>query len=110
MAMPPESSKAEDILVPRQIEEIWDHERGLIIKETQDVENLLDENHADRTSGNNGYSKSRVWRRIGSIPLIFIEQVMRERGINLLDGSPDAQKELRRLLHEHPRFKTVDRI
>ena len=52
--MPPESSKAEDILVPRQIEEIWDHERGLIIKETQDVENLLDENHADRTSGNNG--------------------------------------------------------
>jgi len=104
------SDKAEDVLLPRQVEEIWDHEQGLIIKATQDVESLLEENHADRTSGNNGYSVSRTTRRIGSIPLIFIEQKMRETGINFFDGSPEAQKGLRRLLHEYPKFKTVDNL
>lgn len=97
-------------LAPRTSREVWDHEQGLIVHQEQDVEPLLNENHADRTSGNNGYSQFRTLRRIGSIPMIFIEKVMNERGINLLDGSPDAQKELRKLLHEYPAFKTVDKI
>jgi len=90
--------------------ETWDHEQGLIIHQEQDVEPLLDENHADRTSGNDGYSPGRTWRRIGSIPLIFIEKVMNEKGINLLDGSPDALKELRKILIEYPKFATVEKI
>lgn len=100
----------EHLLLPRKVREVWDHEKGLIVEHTQDVEPLLDENHADRTSGNNGYSQSRVWRRVGSIPMIFVEKVMRERGINLLDGSPDAMRELRKLLQEHPKFMTVDKL
>jgi len=42
--------------------------------------------------------------------MIFIEKVMNETGINLLDGSPDAQRELRRLLQENYRFRTVEKI
>jgi hypothetical protein len=95
---------------PRTSREVWDHEQGLIVHQEQDIEPLLDENHADRTSGNNGYSPGRTLRRIGSIPMIVIEKVMRERGINLLDGSQDAQKEVRKLLDEYPFFRTVDRI
>ena len=99
-----------DVTAPVASREVWDHERGLISYREQDVEPLLDENHADRASGNDGYSAGRTMRRIGSIPLIFIEKVMNETGINLLDGSPDAVKALRKLLHEYPKFKTVDRI
>jgi len=97
-------------LAPRHSREVWDHERGLIVHQWQDVEPLLEENHADRTSGNNGYSKSRVWRRIGSIPNIVIDEYMRKTGTNLLDGSPDAQKGLRKLLQEHYKFRTVDKL
>jgi len=103
-------TRSDGILAPRASREVWDHERGLSIHYEQDVEPLLDENHADRTSGNNGYSAGRTWRRIGSIPMIFIEKVMNETGINLLDGSPDAQRELRRLLQENYRFRTVEKI
>jgi hypothetical protein len=100
----------DDILAPRTSREVWDQERGLVIHYEQDVEPLLDENHADRTSGNNGYSASRVWRRIGSIPNIFVEQAMKETGINVFDGSPDAQKVLRKILEDNYRFRTVDKI
>jgi hypothetical protein len=106
-----ESRKAEEaVLLPRQVEEICDQEKGLIVKETQDIENLLEENHADRTSGNNGYSAARTWRRIGSIPNIFIEQAMRETGINIYAGGPDAERLLRKILQEHYKFRTVDKL
>ena len=102
--------KSDDILAPRTSREVWDHERGLIIHHEQDVEPLLAENHADRSSGNNGYSPRRTMRRIGSIPNIFIEQAMRETGINVYQGGPDAEKLLRRILEENYAFRTVDRL
>jgi hypothetical protein len=89
---------------------VWDQEQGLIIHHEQDVEPLLDENHADRTSGNNGYSQGRTWRRIGSIPNIFIDQHMRETGINLLDGSPESQRELKKILQNNYKFRTVEKL
>jgi|SRR6187399_2697513 len=100
----------EEILAPRTSRGVWDHEQGLIVHQTQDVEPLLEENHADRTSGNNGYSSGRTMRRIGSIPLIFIDQAMRETGINVFDGSPEAQRVLRKILEENYKFRTVDKL
>ena len=100
----------EEILAPRTSRGVWDHERGLIVHQTQDVEPLLEENHADRTSGNNGYSLSRNTRRIGSIPLIFIDQAMRETGINVFDGSPEAQWLLRKILQDNYKFRTVETL
>jgi hypothetical protein len=102
--------KSEDILAPRTSREVWDNERGLIVSYEQDVEPLLDENHADRTSGNNGYSASRTLRRIGSIPNIFLEQAMKETGVNVFDGRPDAQRVIRKILEENYRFRTVDKL
>ena len=100
----------EDILAPRTSREVWDNERGLIVYQEQDVEPLLDENHADRTSGNNGYSQSRNWRRIGSIPNIFLDKYMRETGVNVYDGSPEAQRVIRKILEDNYKFRTVDKI
>ena len=103
-------TRSDNILAPRTSREVWDHERGLIIHHEQDVEPLLAENHADRTSGNNGYSASRNTRRIGSIPLIFLEKRMNETGINAFDGSPEAQWLIRSILQEHYKFRTVERL
>jgi hypothetical protein len=103
-------AREERILLPRRSEEFWDQEQGLIVRQTQDVEALLEENHADRTSGNNGYSAGRTLRRIGSVPNIVVDEFMRVTGINLFDGSQEAQKGWRKLLNEYPKFKTVDKI
>ena len=103
-------TRSDGILAPRASREVWDHERRLSIHYEQDVEPLLDENHADRTSGNNGYSQSRTMRRIGSIPNIFVEQAMKETGVNVFDGSPEAQKLLRKILQENYKFRTVDTL
>jgi len=106
----PQPPRSDDILAPRTSREVWDHERGLIIHHEQDVEPLLAENHADRTSGNNGYSSGRTWRRIGSIPNILIEQAMLETGINVFDGSPEASKLLRKLLEDNYKLRTVEKL
>jgi len=102
--------KSDNILAPRASRAVWDHERGLIIHHEQDVEPLLAENHADRTSGNNGYSPGRTMRRIGSIPNILVEQAMLETGINVFDGSPEASKLLRKLLEDNYKLRTVERL
>jgi hypothetical protein len=102
--------RSDDILAPRTSREVWDHERGLIIHHEQDVEPLLAENHADRSSGNNGYSPGRTMRRIGSIPNIFLEQAMNETGINVYKGGPEAEWLLRKILRDNYFFRTVDKL
>jgi hypothetical protein len=76
----------------------------------EDVEPLLDENANLRNSGANGFSKSRNWREIGSIPCIVVEKILREHGVNIMDGSPEAQKYIRKFLSNNKKFMTVDRI
>lgn len=89
--------------------EVWDPvTQTLHIERVQDVEENIEYATMLRNNGRNGFSPSRNWRKIGSIPLVFYEKVLREKGINMLDGSPEAAREVRKFLNEHSKFKTVD--
>lgn len=101
--------KRDTLAVPRRVESFEDGK--LFIKNVQDIEPVLDENaYARNHQGNNGFGKSRVWRKIGSIPMIMVEQILREKGVNILDGSPEADKYIRKFLDDNYKFRTVDKI
>jgi hypothetical protein len=80
------------------------HERTIM-----DVESIVDENTDVRNNGNNGFSKERNFRKIGSIPMLLLNEAFKE-GINPMDGSPEADKWLRKFLQANPKFMTVDRL
>ena len=81
------------------------------VEHREDVEPLIDENTDMKNSGSDGWSPSRNWRKIGSIPLIVVEQVLRTEGINLMDNkNPEAIKRARRWLNENNKFKTTTKI
>lgn len=100
-----------DSLTEFRTEHYFDHAEGkMYIKRVEDIEPLLDENaYARNHQGNNGFGKSRNWRKIGSIPMIVVEQAFRQ-GINILDGSPEADKWVRKFLDDNYKFRTVDKI
>lgn len=72
-----------------------------IIKREQDIEPILNANKIAQNDGSNGYSKSRDLRRVASIPLVVIEQWMKEDGVNILALTGDEkQKYFRRKLND----------
>lgn len=92
-------------------QEFYDRDTDTLrIQHVEDVEPLLDENAAIRNSGMNGFSPSRNWRKIGSIPCVVVEKILREHGVNIMDGSPEAQKYVRRFLENNKKLMTVDKI
>lgn len=76
---------------------------------TLDVEPILEDNKVHRTAGTNGFSKDRTFRKIGSIPMLLLNEAYKI-GINPLDGSPEALAWVRKTLEENPAFRTVDSI
>lgn len=60
-----------------------DHEGALTFERIQDVEPILEHNKRLYTM-NDGYTPSRDFRRVASIPMTVVEQWMRE-GINIFD-------------------------
>ena len=94
----------------RRTEYSYDHSLDrLYIRHTEDVEPVVDEVRDDVNYLDNGFSRSRNWRKIGSIPMMVVEQVLREKGINLLENSPEARKEARKILNEYNKFRSVDK-
>ena len=79
------------------------------VRVTHDVEHILENNLAHRNAGNNGFSKERTFRKIGSIPMHLLNEAFNE-GINPLDGSPEAEKWIKNYLRDNPKFMTVDAI
>lgn len=89
------------------VEELWDwKDQTLRIRKTVDVEPLLEEMAHERGMGNQGWSKGRTWRKIGSIPNVEVERILREEGINVMEASQDAQKRLRKYFHDNPKLST----
>ena len=82
----------------------------MYIKRSEDIESLLEENADARNNGTNGYGKSRLWRKVGSIPCIVVEKILREHGVNILDGSPEAEKYTMEFLRKNPKFMTVNKL
>jgi len=79
----------------------------MIIKRVQDVEPVIDEVTEERNTLDNGFGigSSRNYRKIASIPMIIVEQWLRE-GFNIFKGD---EKELRRRINEYTKFRTVDK-
>lgn len=77
--------------------EIYSGEKrgDIIVNRVQDVEPILDRNKRLSTDGD-GYSESRELRRVGSIPLVVVEQWMRE-GVDVFN--PDHVPEVKRRLN-----------
>jgi len=82
----------------------------MYIKRSEDIESLLEENADARNNGTNGYGKSRLWRKVGSIPCIVVEKILREHGVNILDGSAEAEKYTMEFLRKNPKFMTVNKL
>lgn len=95
----------------KKLFEHFDHTNNTLYKQyVEDVEPVLEENALIRNAGTNGFSPSRNFRKIASIPLIIVEKVLREKGINLMENSPEAQRYLRKFLRRNPKFMTVDKL
>lgn len=94
----------------RNTKYIFDHtDKILRVVHVEDVEPHIDECTNDRVSLNNGFSKSKNWRKIGSIPNIILDKWFQE-GFNALENSPEARRELRRRLNNgFEKFRTVDK-
>jgi hypothetical protein len=79
----------------------------MIIKRTEDVEQVIDEATDYRNAARNGFSQSGNWRKIGSIPLIVVQQWLDEKGIDLM--APGNEKYVRQALNDMNKFRTVDK-
>lgn len=79
----------------------------MIIRTTEDVEPVIDEVTAYRNSTTNGFSQSKNYRKIGSIPMIVVHQWLTEKGIDLM--APGNEKYVRQALNEMSKFRTVDK-
>lgn len=94
-------------MVEHQDEYIFDAGK-LIIRTSVDVEPLIEEIQAEKNENPNGFSKSRNWRKIGSLPMIIIEKWLREKGIDLM--KPGNEKYVKQALNEMTKFRTVDKM
>ena len=80
----------------------------MIIRRTVDVEPVINEVAEFKNSTVNGFSKSRNYRKIGSLPLIIIEKWLTEKGIDLM--APGNEKYVKQALNEMSKFRTVDKV
>ena len=77
------------------------------IERWQDVEKPLKLAH-EWASFNDGYSPSREFKRVGSIPLVEVERLSADLGVNVLTLPPEERRKVfRRYLDENPKFKTA---
>jgi hypothetical protein len=79
----------------------------MIIRRTEDVEPVIEDVLDFKNNTDNGFSKSRNYRKIGSLPLIVIDQWLREKGIDLM--KPENIRYVKQALNEMNKFRTVDK-
>jgi hypothetical protein len=63
-----------------------------VVNRVQDVEPILKANRISQTDGTDGYTASRDLKRVASIPLVVVEQWMKQDGINVLALTGDEQQ------------------
>lgn len=94
-----------DPVTGQLVEEHWDwKEQKLYIRKTEDVEPLLQDLHDERGLGRQGWSTGRTWRKMGSIPALEIERILREEGINMMEATPEAHKRVRQYFRDNPKL------
>lgn len=67
----------------------------LVVKRTQDTTGYLEQNKAEFNAAPSWrpYSDANGMRKVASIPMIVVEQWMKE-GVNIFDPSPEMQKKI----------------
>jgi len=75
---------------------LWNGDGTCTIRETQDVEPILDRNQ-ELYNLNDGYDSERNFKRVASIPNVVLTEY-RKKGINLL--SPEFEPEMKRFLND----------
>ncbi len=65
--------------------EISESEELAVIHTRQDVQPLIDRNKRFQNSGLDGYTPSRDWQQVASIPAVLIEKWYKEEGIRWWD-------------------------
>ena len=73
------------------------------IRVCQDVEDILDRNSQLMNLGDGGWDKEKMFKRVGSIPLVKLRE-LRNKGINLL--SPEFEKERAAFFNDSDNAKT----
>jgi len=73
-----------------------------IIERVQDVEPILDMNKIRQNDGTDGYTPSKDLKHVASIPLVVIEQWMKQDGVNFLamPHGPEREKYIRKKLND----------
>lgn len=61
-----------------------------VIKREADVESVIEMNKALQREGD-GYSSSREWQKVASIPVIVVEKLGRQLGIDLMAKENEAK-------------------
>ena len=94
----------------RRTREVFDAATNtLYVEHREDVEPLMNGIAEFKGENTDGYNKERTWRKIGSIPLIVVEKVLREEGINLMGSDSKAIARARQWLNDNYKFRTVDK-
>ena len=70
----------------------------IIIAKTQDITKHIEKNKALINSGQNGFTASRDGRIIADIPMIMVEWLKNEKGIDILGGDQDHLKAAKKWL------------
>lgn len=84
-----------------------DNGRKVLRLISEDVDPVINHVRDARNFSSNGWTVNRTMRKIGSIPLIIIDQWMKE-GFNLFRCKDP--KEIRKRLNEYNKFRTTDRM
>lgn len=81
----------------------------MIRQDSQDVSQYIDDNLAERLSGENDNSKREV-RKFASVPLIVLQQLKDQQGIdyNLFGKCPDHTGRFLQWLKDNPYFRTSE--
>jgi hypothetical protein len=73
------------------------------------IDPLLLEIHENKAENPNGFSPSKNYRFLGTIPMIAIEDVLTKEGINMMGHRPHEIKRAKQWLNDNYKFKGVDK-
>lgn len=80
-------------------------------KSSQDISSLLEQNKRlrDAESDYRRFGKDSVMHKIGSVPNIIIDKIMKEHGINVYCGDEDQTKRFYKVIREeYPYLMTTN--
>ena len=82
----------------KQTNVLFDSSGEIVFRTQQNVAPVLDNNHVLRNHEDRGYTHSKDMRRVASIPVVLIEQWLRDDGLDIYN--PDHADRLMKKLND----------